>query len=114
MNFDDMMKELRTEYLQSLPSKMTELEKSFEQDDVDCLREDFHKLKGTGKTYGFPEISELSEVVEKALTDKPQSYSQIVPDAIGILRDIHRERSASRSFDLSGDGRFNGIRAVTA
>ncbi|MCB0384432.1 MAG: Hpt domain-containing protein [Bdellovibrionales bacterium] len=113
MNFDDMMKELRTEYLESLPAKLNDLENSLNQEDVDCLREDFHKLKGTGKTYGFPEISELGEVVERLLTHRPQAYSQVVPNAIGILKDIHRERSASREFDLSEDGRFTQIRSLS-
>ncbi|MCB0366401.1 MAG: Hpt domain-containing protein [Bdellovibrionaceae bacterium] len=112
MNFDDMMKELRTEYLDSLPAKLRDLEKSLSQEDVDCLREDFHKLKGTGKTYGFPEISELGEVVERLLIQKPHSYAEVIPNAIGILRDIHRERSASRDFDLSEDGRFRSIRSL--
>lgn len=92
---------------------MTQLEKSFFHNDLGCLREDFHKLKGTGKTYGFPEISELSEVVERVLIDRPQTYSQVVPEAIGILSDIYRALATSRSFDLASDGRFREIRALT-
>jgi len=38
----------------------------------------------------------------------------VVPEAIDILRDIHREHSASRSFDLASDSRFNEIRALAA
>lgn len=112
MNFDDMMKELRVEYLQALPAKVDQLEKSLDREDIELLREDFHKLKGTGKTYGFPEISELGEVVERILIHRPQSFEQFIPEAIGLLKDIHRERLASRSFDLHQDSRFDKIKKL--
>lgn len=111
--FDELMKNLRVEYLESLPSKLNELETSLQSRNLESLREDFHKLKGTGKTYGFPEISELGEMIERLLIEQPQSFAQIVPEAIEILKDIHKERLASRSFDLLSDGRFNEIRALS-
>ncbi|MBK8204349.1 MAG: Hpt domain-containing protein [Bdellovibrionales bacterium] len=111
--FDDLMKNLRVEYLESLPSKLNELETSLRSRNLESLREDFHKLKGTGKTYGFPEISELGEMIERLLIEQPQNFDQIVPEAIEILKDIHKERLASRSFDLRSDGRFNEIRALS-
>lgn len=106
-----MMKELQGEYLDSLPQKVLEIELALKKKNVAELREDFHKLKGTGKTYGFPEISELSELMEILLIEQPEVSSRIVPEAIGILKDIYRERLASRDFDLRGDGRFHEIRS---
>lgn len=110
--FEELMAQLHTEYLDSLPDKLNELESSVKLGEIEGLREDFHKLKGTGKTYGFPEISQVGELVERVLLQQPNKFSQIVPVAISLLRKIHQERQISPSFDLDGDGRFNEIRAL--
>lgn len=56
--------ELKQEYLAALPGKIQTLEELVHKADWRQVTEEFHKLKGTGKTYGLPEVSILSEHLE--------------------------------------------------
>ena len=49
-------------YLKSLPEKILVIASQVQAKETGNVRESFHKLKGTGKTYGFPEVSELAGV----------------------------------------------------
>ena len=111
MSFDDMMKELREEYVAELPAKIQEIEKNLQSSNHDQLRDNFHKLKGTGKTYGIPEISQLGEVVEKICVYQPQKALTAIPVAVDILRDIHGQRKAEQAFNLSSDQRFSQLKS---
>ena len=106
MSFDDLMLELKKDYLSSMPGKFEVIANALKTSDVAQLREEFHKLKGTGKTYGIPEISDLCAVVEQ-LCVKRSSYA--VGDAqiaLQILSEIHQTRIGEKEFALSGDTRF--------
>lgn len=112
MNFQEMMEQLKLEYIQSLPAKIEEIRNNLKQCDVSVLREDFHKLKGTGKTYGLPEVSTLAEAVEKICLHKPQEANSAVHDALKLLKDIHSQRQASQFLDLLQDDRFHRIQSI--
>jgi HPt (histidine-containing phosphotransfer) domain-containing protein len=109
MNFDQMMAELRVEYVASLPDKIKALEQHFAALDLEKIRDDFHKLKGTGKTYGIPEISELGEVCEKLClkpTVKPDAF---VGDALKLLREIHAARLSNQAMDVRSRAEFQKL-----
>lgn len=100
MNFNDLMKELGQEYIANLPEKISEIELNCKTGDVSHLREDFHKLKGTGKTYGFPEISQLAETVERICLQQPEHAVEAAAEAVKILKSIHHSRLQERALDL--------------
>lgn len=112
MSFEKMMEELKKEYVAGLPGKINDIESNFANDDVQLVREDFHKLKGTGSTYGLPEVSLVSEAVEKICVTNPSELSSVIPAALGLLRDIHFERQASRSLEVDKDARYHLIRKI--
>ena len=120
MNFDEMMAELRTEYLATFPQKFLEIETHLSAVDFSRLRDDFHKLKGTGKTYGIPEISELCAIIEKiclnaaSTTTAPgnsmSTASASVRLALSILRKIVASRQAGRELNLATVEEFANLR----
>lgn len=112
MNFEALMEQLRTEYVDDLPSKIKEIESRLKNNEHQVVREDFHKLKGTGKTYGVPEISQLAEVVERICVASPQDIQRAVPDAISLLKEIHSQRVLSQSFDITADQRFARLKRL--
>ncbi len=122
MNFDEMMAELRTEYLATFPHKFLEIEAHLSAADFSRLRDDFHKLKGTGKTYGIPEISELCAIVEKiclnaastatAPSNSMSPASDSVRLALSILRKIVTSRQAGRELDLATVEEFAHLRPL--
>lgn len=109
MSFDDMMLELKRDYIKSMPVKLESIKKALASSDVVQLREEFHKLKGTGKTYGIPEISELCAVVEQlCVKNTPHTLSD-AKVALQILADIHKTRAREKEFNVNGDARFAEI-----
>lgn len=114
MSFEDMMKQLKEEYISSLPEKIFEIEARVNAGSVTELREDFHKLKGTGKTYGLPEISQLAEVVEKICTHQPDKAVEVSKTAVDLLKRIHHHRQSSEVYKLLENENFHKICQLAA
>lgn len=90
MKFSDLLKELKSDYLNILPERIANIEKLLMEKNWQQLHVEFHKLKGTGKTYGFPEVSEICEKMEKA-TLHPADY-HLVPGGLAELKKILEKR----------------------
>jgi HPt (histidine-containing phosphotransfer) domain-containing protein len=109
MTFDEMMAELKRDYIKSLPEKMDTLKLHFDSQAVDELTNDFHKLKGTGKTYGLPEVSELGLFMEKLCREKPEQIPVALPLALQVLQDIYLGHTQDKSVDLKGIASFQSL-----
>ncbi|MCB0351304.1 MAG: Hpt domain-containing protein [Bdellovibrionales bacterium] len=109
MNFDEMMAELKAEYVASFPEKLTEIRSHYEANDREKLRDDFHKLKGTGKTYGLPEVSILCEVVEKLCLAKGASPNQFVEKALLSLKNIHLSQLEKKSYTIENCADYKAL-----
>lgn len=77
---NDALAELRREYLFEAPGRLAELRKDVaafragEGDALTSLIRRFHRLAGSGGSYGFPDISEIARGGERWLkTDQPAS-----------------------------------------
>ena len=73
---DEAYRELQREYLDDLPRIFAELRadiESFRQGRavVSALQTGFHRLAGSGGSYGFPEISEIARKAERFVTSRP-------------------------------------------
>ncbi len=81
---DGIFQELRREYLSEAPARLGELRKDLaaacagEADAVASLKTRFHRLAGSGGSYGFPDITTASREAERWLADHP------VPDNSGF------------------------------
>lgn len=114
MSFSALLDELRQEYITELPEKITHIAEHFDTQAFQTVCEDFHKLKGTGKTYGIPEISELAEVVERICLDRPEAIASAVPEALTLLTEIHRVRTTAQPFDIGADQRFSRLKRLAS
>ncbi len=65
MSFDDVMKKMKAQYISDLATKITELEGFVQQKDFKEIESLLHKLKGSGASYGLPEISEYGAKYEQ-------------------------------------------------
>lgn len=74
---NDALAELRREYLFDAPGRLAELRKDVaafragEADAVPSLVRRFHRLSGSGGSYGFPEISDIARGGEQWLKQEP-------------------------------------------
>ncbi|EKD27174.1 MAG: response regulator receiver protein [uncultured bacterium] len=89
------MDELKEWYKESLIARIEALEtvrESFKQDGEKVLasiRRIAHSLKGSGGTYGFPEISKAADILEKASVEEiPMKIATL----ISILKEVTGER----------------------
>lgn len=113
MSLDEMLKELQKNYINIMPAKLSSMIENAGKKDYKTLREEFHKIKGTGKTYGIDEISDLGAIFEEILIKcefAPQE--QWVKDAIGIFKDIYGSRSEGQAFEIFSDPRFKNLQNV--
>jgi HPt (histidine-containing phosphotransfer) domain-containing protein len=106
MNLDEVMGELREEYLQSFDSKVKNLSVNLEKKEFDLIELEFHKMKGTGETYGIPEISQLGYVVEKICLTKASLIADAMPLALELINLIVKERNEDRGIDLKSHESF--------
>lgn len=109
MSMEEILKGLQQDYLKALPDKIADIRKQIEAGAVETLENSFHKLKGTGKTYGIPEISELAAAVENICHDQPKKAPKAAATAVLILEDIRSARVANSAFTLDGDPRFRRL-----
>lgn len=77
MNFDDMMKQMRIKYLEEASSKVSELQTLVDQKNFTGLESFFHKLKGSGASYGLPEFSEFGAKYELKAKNSELSDSEL-------------------------------------
>jgi HPt (histidine-containing phosphotransfer) domain-containing protein len=112
MNFTDLLKSLHQEYLHSLPDKISMIEKQIKSGQTEQIADCFHKLKGTGTTYGFPEVSELGLVVEEICLTRPLQALTAAQLAVELLRDVYNARQRQTAFDLATDPRIVSMRKM--
>lgn len=112
MSLDQILADLRKEYLSELPNRIETIRRHLEQGDAAILREDFHKLKGTGKTYGIPELSVVAELGEIICRDRQPRIAKAVPLALDLMVAIHSRRVQQQTFDLNADPRFSELHSL--
>lgn len=112
MGFEEMMAELRKEYVDSIPQKINDITLHLNAKDDAKLRDDFHKIKGTGKTYGIPEISLLGEVIEFLYLKTHDSRYNSTEWALNALKNIHSSRIKNLPFSIESDGKYIELRTL--
>jgi HPt (histidine-containing phosphotransfer) domain-containing protein len=105
-NYEQMMSELREEYLQSFAEKFNQMQQFFEGQDWYSLELEFHKLKGTGTTYGVPEVTELCQKMEALCRQQQKISETLLKMAIELLSAIRDKYMKNQEFDLSSDPRY--------
>lgn len=106
MSIHDVLAELRKTYLEALPARADGIEKLLYDGKYNEVETEFHKLKGTGKTYGLPEVSQVGEVAERLVEHGSTSADESVPAAIKVLRKIATSRAEGLPLDLEKDADF--------
>jgi HPt (histidine-containing phosphotransfer) domain-containing protein len=63
-SFDQLLQSLKKDYAKSFPEKIEKLRQLTLAKKWKELEVEYHNLNGNGKTYGFPEISQMAEQME--------------------------------------------------
>ncbi len=106
MSLDDLLEELKKEYLATFPAKIVLIDSLYKTQAFTELETEYHKLKGTGRTYGFPEVTQLGEVVERLCEVDREALRVAVPLSLTILTRIQKQREAGEILDIESDPDF--------
>ena len=93
-DIQELLRDLQKTYLASIPEKIQAIQILFEANQLKLLKTDFHKLKGTGRTYGLPEVTQIGEAMEQIVASaNPGDIHEAVPLSMQLLGDIAQLRA---------------------
>lgn len=100
MSFQDVMAGLKKEYIESIPEKIAEIRSLHKTKNYPALRDAFHKLKGSGQTYGLPEITQIATPVEALFKKGSRDAMPACERALVLFERIHRAEMQQIPFHL--------------
>ncbi|MCX8106332.1 MAG: response regulator [Ignavibacterium album] len=95
---DSTIDELKKIYIKAFPQKEVQLNKAIAERDKYALGNIFHELKGVSASMGFPEVTEISRMIELALNSEKIDWNYIKNQTDEIISIIER-----KTFSLNGD-----------
>ena len=112
MSMQQLLKNLRAQYISELHFKIREMEELLEKNASSVVFYDiFHKLKGSGLTYGCAEISDLSAAVEYACQQQHPKWPEAVSIGLEILKRVYftRLQHLDQCYDLGADPQYRKL-----
>lgn len=79
---DPEIARLVPEFLENRRADVQKLREHIEAGEFDAIRTAGHRMKGTGRGYGFPRISEIGRALESAGTDSDTGRARAATDAL--------------------------------
>ncbi len=114
MNIEELMKQLKREYIDTLPTKKAKVLELFRHNQLVELETEFHKMKGSGKTYGLGEVSQFGEIFEMICMDLPSALPTVMPLALELIDEIYRLQNLNQSFDILQSKQYIYIQSLLA
>ncbi len=106
MSLDDVLAELKKTYIDALPARAALIEQLHAKRQYAEVEVEFHKLKGTGKTYGIPEVSSIGEIAERLSETAGPVADEAIVSAVSCLRKVTIARAQGKELDLTIDPDF--------
>jgi HPt (histidine-containing phosphotransfer) domain-containing protein len=103
MSLHNLLAELQKEYLESLPEKIAAINGLIKSGEMELVETEFHKLKGTGRTYGVPEISRVGELGERACWIPDSKRDAAIAQALELLQKVHQSRAQGKDCLIEDD-----------
>ncbi len=103
MSLQNLLADLKKEYLESLPEKIKMISELIKTQQLELVETEFHKLKGTGRTYGVPEISRVGELGERSCWITDSKRDDALAQALGLLHKVHQSRAEGKEFQIEDD-----------
>ena len=101
--FSQVLSELKEDYLRIFPQKLELLQELTQKHDWAGLTTEYHKLKGSGKTYGFPQISIVCEILEDFASQKRHQKPETFEKALILLEKMYQTYLRQQSYALEQD-----------
>ena len=108
-SLNDVLAELKKTYLAGLPARIELISQLSDSGRLAEVETEFHKLKGTGKTYGLAEVSRIGELAEKLCEQGAEKARMAVPLALELLRHFHTAKVGNLPFELDAQPQFQTL-----
>jgi HPt (histidine-containing phosphotransfer) domain-containing protein len=93
----DMMNSLRQSYVASFPQKLAAFSDAVETRQFEVLSRLGHQLKGSGTSYGFPELSQLGQAFEDAaLIEENTCLKTLIPELEQVMKRIAEQKGSAQ------------------
>lgn len=102
--------ELKAEYLETFTEKITTIEKAWQAKNRKQLESEYHKIKGTGATYGVNEATQVAEVLETLCHEGSNKLGMCVLVSIHLFKKIENHYKTEAPFEMSKDAAFKFLR----
>ena len=89
------MKKLSAKFLFTLPEKLQAITNAYDEKDWDKLDAASHKLKGLGGSFGYPEITAISKIINDSIRSKDYlNIDKPMTDLINLCDQILKQSAA--------------------
>jgi HPt (histidine-containing phosphotransfer) domain-containing protein len=109
MSIQDVLAGLQKTYLASMPEKIALIQSLHAAGDLEKLETEYHKLKGTGRTYGLPEFTQLGATLERICEVSPDSLSQAVPLSLSLMTRMRDARVQGSQVAIENESEFQTL-----
>jgi chemotaxis protein histidine kinase CheA len=97
---NELFIELKQEYLDSFDEKIESIMTFWHRRDRKNLQNEFHKIKGTGTTYGVHEATHIAEILEDLCARNSSQLGVSIMMAIEAFRHIRHQHRNGETLDL--------------
>lgn len=109
---NDLFAELKGEYLDSFPEKIETIRGFWQSTQRDGLQNEFHKIKGTGTTYGLPEVTEIAEILEEMCERNGDKLGMSLVIALDLLQKICNSYKFNLDYELQKDPLYKRLKVM--
>ncbi len=107
-----LIAQLQKEYLAGFKEKFCRILGFHEKKDWQALQLEYHNLKGTGTTYGIPEVTELCQQMERLCRRNTEMEKELLEKSIKLLEKISDKYRNQKPFILSEDLDFIKLKSL--
>lgn len=98
--------ELRDEYINNFHDKISTIEEYWQKSDRENLEMEFHKIKGTGTTYGVREATLVAEILEDLCRNNHDKLGHALLLALDLFEKIIRHYKGQTPWTLEDDSSY--------
>ena len=107
-----LIAELQKEYLAGFEKKFCRILEFHEKKNWSALELEYHNLKGTGTTYGMPEVTELCQQMERLCRENKKIKKELLEISIKLLEKIADKYRDQKPFTLSESPDFIKLKSI--
>jgi HPt (histidine-containing phosphotransfer) domain-containing protein len=105
----DAMDALKQKYLQNIPDKIAAVRKIIATNEILHLEQEFHKINGSGKTYGYEAVSLVAFPIERHCKNKNPNVFALAELACQLLQKVYDNFNAKQPYEVQNDPLFKEI-----